>query len=93
MRSEGISYVGSHHLSFDGRTCPSTTTMLVAVAQMTSGAVIRDNLAVVQQLIGRAARAGANAIFLPEGMPIVLADHSYRLYRFTLAGGGAHAFT
>lgn len=42
--------------------------MWVAVAQMTSGAVIRNNAAVVQQLICRAAQAGAKAIFLPEGM-------------------------
>jgi len=66
MHNEDISYVGSHHRSFV-RSCP-TSTMWVAVAQMTSGAVIRDNLAVVQQLISRAAQAGAKAIFLPEGM-------------------------
>lgn len=33
--------------------------MLVAVTQMTSGGIIRENLAIAQNLIRRAANAGA----------------------------------
>ena len=45
--------------------------MLVAVAQMTSGGVIRENLAIAQQLVRRAAMAGAKAVFLPEAADFI----------------------
>ena len=45
--------------------------MLVAVAQMTSGGVIRENLAIAQKLVRRAAMAGAKAVFLPEAADLL----------------------
>lgn len=45
--------------------------MKVAVTQMTSGSTIRDNLAVAVQLIARAAREGARAVFLPEATDFI----------------------
>ena len=38
---------------------------------MTSGGVIRENLAIAQQLVRRAAMAGAKAVFLPEAADFI----------------------
>ncbi|WFD30805.1 beta-ureidopropionase [Malassezia sp. CBS 17886] len=52
--------------------------VLVAVTQMTSGGVIRDNLAVAAALVCRAADAGAKAVFLPEATDFIAAAPSVR---------------
>ncbi|WFD37988.1 beta-ureidopropionase [Malassezia japonica] len=45
--------------------------MKVAVAQLTSGGAIAENLAVAVRLIGSAAQAGAHAVFLPEATDFI----------------------
>ena len=45
--------------------------MKVAVTQMTSGGVIKENLAVALSLVSRAVSAGAEAVFLPEATDFI----------------------
>lgn len=45
--------------------------MLAAVAQLTSGVHVLDNLAVATRLVARAAHAGAAAVFLPEATDFI----------------------
>ncbi|WFD06352.1 beta-ureidopropionase [Malassezia vespertilionis] len=45
--------------------------VLVAVTQMTSSGVLRENLGVAVQLIAKAAAAGAKAVFLPEATDFI----------------------
>jgi predicted amidohydrolase len=50
---------------------PANTMTLAAVVQLTSSGVIADNLAIARRVIGKAAGAGAKAVFLPEATDFI----------------------